>query len=47
MRVDEAMSNGVGDDSGTVVKMELIEDIAQVVFHGVLADDELFGEITG
>src|SRR4051794_1236440 len=44
-RVDEAVADGVGDDLGAILQVELLQDLAQVVLHRVLADEEARGKL--
>ena len=43
--LDQAVAEGVGDHLSTILQVQLVEDVAQVVLDRVLADEETFGQL--
>lgn len=44
-RFDYALTDGVGHHLSPVLDVELVQNIAQVIFEGVFADHPLFGKL--
>ena len=47
IEVEIAFANGVARQLGHAVAAQLVENVAAVGVHGVLADAELFGDLLG
>jgi hypothetical protein len=43
--VDQAMVNGVESQLKAVGNAELVEDIVQVIFYGLFADEQFFADL--
>ena len=45
--LDESVPDGAGDCLGTIVNMELLQDMLNMVADGVGGDNEALGDVTG